>query len=125
VTNHPKLQLVVMTPWNLEIARPGEAVLNHAEQEVGLGKVEFHLTDLTARARRATRRSPVREGGDPGRIRTREEIAQVREIKAVGFVGSCPAFVPLLERGPDSTVWGMCPMQNIDDRPMRPEGCVV
>ena len=72
VTEHPRLQLVAMTPWNLEIVGPGEAVfrpmqdftkewglnldvavvgvlyLNRAERQIGLGKVEFHLTDLTA-----------------------------------------------------------------------------
>ena len=72
VTAHPKLQLVAMTPWNLEIVGPGEAVfrpmqdftkewglnldvavigvfyLNREERQIGLGKLEFHLTDLTA-----------------------------------------------------------------------------
>lgn len=72
VTDHPKLQLVAMTPWNLEILGPGEAVfrpmkdftkewglnldvavigvfyLNREERQIGLGKLELHLTDLTA-----------------------------------------------------------------------------
>jgi hypothetical protein len=61
-----------MTPWNLEIVGPGEAVfrpmqdftkewglnldvavvgvfyINREERQIGLGKLEFHLTDLTA-----------------------------------------------------------------------------
>jgi murein DD-endopeptidase MepM/ murein hydrolase activator NlpD len=72
VTAHPKLQLVAMTPWNLEIVGAGEAefrpmqdftkewglnldvavigvfYLNREERQIGLGKLEFHLTDLTA-----------------------------------------------------------------------------
>jgi murein DD-endopeptidase MepM/ murein hydrolase activator NlpD len=71
VTAHPRLQLISMTPWNLDVIGPGEVALrpmeqfplewsegfdlaavgifflNGAEREVGLGKVEFHLTDRT------------------------------------------------------------------------------
>ncbi|MGH7288853.1 MAG: M23 family metallopeptidase [Myxococcota bacterium] len=69
VTQHPRLQLVSMTPWNLEVVGPGEVVfrpmgefplewgldldlaavgvffLNGEQREVGLGKVEFRLID--------------------------------------------------------------------------------
>lgn len=71
VTTHPDLQLVSMTPWNVDVAGPGELVframeefppdwgtgvdqdlaavgvfcLNNAQREVGLGKIEYRLTD--------------------------------------------------------------------------------
>jgi murein DD-endopeptidase MepM/ murein hydrolase activator NlpD len=74
VTQHPRLQLVSMTPWNLEVVGPGEVVLrpmeefplkwgldldlaavgvfflNGEQREVGLGKVEFRLTDRSRKA---------------------------------------------------------------------------
>lgn len=74
VTQHPRLQLVSMTPWNLEVVGPGEVVfrpmkefplewgldldlaavgvffLNGEQREVGLGKVEFRLTDRIRKA---------------------------------------------------------------------------
>jgi murein DD-endopeptidase MepM/ murein hydrolase activator NlpD len=69
VTAHPRLQLVSMTPWNLDVVGPGEVVLrpmdqfpsewggdfevasvgvfflNGDEREIGLGQIEFQLTD--------------------------------------------------------------------------------
>jgi murein DD-endopeptidase MepM/ murein hydrolase activator NlpD len=74
VTRHPRLQLVSMTPWNLAVVGPGAVVfrpteefppewgpdfevaavgvflLNSEELEVGLGKVEFQLTDRLRKA---------------------------------------------------------------------------
>jgi murein DD-endopeptidase MepM/ murein hydrolase activator NlpD len=76
VTQHPRLQLVSMTPWNLEVVGPGEVAfrpmedfppdwdldldlaavgvffLNGAQGEIGLGKVEFRLTDRGPQAKR-------------------------------------------------------------------------
>jgi murein DD-endopeptidase MepM/ murein hydrolase activator NlpD len=75
VTAHPRLQLVSMTPWNLDVVGPGEVVLRPMKQfppewggdfdlaavgifflngearEIGLGKVEFRITDRIPKAR--------------------------------------------------------------------------
>jgi hypothetical protein len=76
VTEHSRLQLVSMTPWNLEVVGPGEVAfrpmkdfppdwdldldlaavgvffLNGEQGEIGLGKVEFRLTDRGPQAKR-------------------------------------------------------------------------
>jgi murein DD-endopeptidase MepM/ murein hydrolase activator NlpD len=73
ITGHPRLHLVSMTPWNLEVVGPSEVTIRPMkefpdwgldfdvaavgvfflnEREIGLGKVEFHLIDADSRAKR-------------------------------------------------------------------------
>jgi murein DD-endopeptidase MepM/ murein hydrolase activator NlpD len=77
VTGHPRLFLVSMTPWNLDVLGPGELAfrpmaqyarewdvdldvatvgvffLNGEQREIGLGKVEFHFIDRIRKTPRA------------------------------------------------------------------------